>query len=211
MRRCRDSGSGSCCGGGEQDVGDAKRQDAQQIPSQEGQLQHEAFPFMAVHEQGKEIQALEEERSRRFLLEYDRKALEGQIYPTRLHPVPEKPVGDQVEPHLPEPSHEGQGEEHQNHGPDGIASEIVQTNHPLALALIALCGCVEYFTSVYLEYVHDGTRWWDYTGYFLNLHGRICAEGLLVFGIGGMAIVYVLAPFLDGLRARAPAGTRPGC
>ena len=39
--------------------------------------------------QGKEIQALEEERSRRFLLEYDRKALEGQIYPTRLHPVPE--------------------------------------------------------------------------------------------------------------------------
>ena len=39
------------------------------------------------------------------------------------------------------------------------------------------------------EYVHNGTRWWDYTGYFLNLHGRICAEGLLVFGIGGMAIV----------------------
>ena len=59
---------------------------------------------------------------------------------------------------------------------------------------------------MYLEYVHGGTRWWDYTGYFLNLHGRICAEGLLVFGIGGMAIVYVLAPFLDGLLRRLPSG-----
>ncbi len=32
---------------------------------------------------------------------------------------------------------------------------------------------------------------------FLNLHGRICAEGLLVFGIGGMAFVYVIAPLID--------------
>ena len=38
----------------------------------------------------------------------------------------------------------------------------------------------------------------------LNLHGRICAEGLLVFGIGGMAIVYVLAPMLDNLFRRIP-------
>ena len=40
-------------------------------------------------------------------------------------------------------------------------------------------------------------KWWDYTGYFLNLHGRICAEGLLVFGVGGMAFVYVIAPLID--------------
>ena len=70
--------------------------------------------------------------------------------------------------------------------------------------IIVLCGSVEYFTSLVLEIVHGGTRWWDYTGYFLNLHGRICAEGLLVFGIGGMAIVYVLAPFLDGVFRRLP-------
>ena len=70
---------------------------------------------------------------------------------------------------------------------------------PLAefCATIVLCGCVEYFTAWYLEATHDGQKWWDYSGYFLNLHGRICAEGLLVFGLGGMAIVYVAAPFLD--------------
>lgn len=62
---------------------------------------------------------------------------------------------------------------------------------------VILCGVVEYFTGLVLELTHDGQRWWDYTGFFLNLHGRICAEGLLAFGIGGMIIVYFVAPFLD--------------
>ena len=70
------------------------------------------------------------------------------------------------------------------------------------IATILLCGCVEYFTSWLLELIHDGEKWWDYSGYFLNLHGRICAEGLLVFGLGGMAIVYFLAPLLDTVIRR---------
>lgn len=67
------------------------------------------------------------------------------------------------------------------------------------LATVALCGTLEYVTSWGLELIHDGQRWWDYTGYFLNLNGRICAEGLLAFGIGGLAIVYLLAPAVDDL------------
>ena len=63
--------------------------------------------------------------------------------------------------------------------------------------IVVLCGCIEYFTSYYLEVMHGGIRWWDYSGYFLNLNGRICAEGLLVFGVGGIGIVYFLAPLLD--------------
>ncbi len=66
-------------------------------------------------------------------------------------------------------------------------------------ATILLCGCVEYFTSYYLEVTHNGVKWWDYSGYFLNLHGRICAEGLLIFGLGGLAIVYLVAPLLDNI------------
>ena len=62
---------------------------------------------------------------------------------------------------------------------------------------VLLCGCIEYFTGFFLEITHNGQKWWDYTGYFLNLHGRICAEGLLVFGVGGMAFVYVVAPLID--------------
>ena len=69
--------------------------------------------------------------------------------------------------------------------------------------IVVLCGTVEYLTSWILEIVHDGRRWWDYTGYYLNLNGRICAEGLLVFGIGGMAVVYAAAPLIDDLLEQA--------
>lgn len=61
---------------------------------------------------------------------------------------------------------------------------------------VILCGVVEYSTSYYLE-VTNGMKWWDYTGYFLNINGRVCAEGLLVFGIGSMFVVYFVAPLLD--------------
>ena len=67
---------------------------------------------------------------------------------------------------------------------------------------VVLCGLLEYLTSLVLEIATGGTKWWDYSGYFLNLNGRICAEGLLVFGIGGLVITYVLAPILDNLLAK---------
>lgn len=73
------------------------------------------------------------------------------------------------------------------------------------VAAMVLCGCLEYFSSWYLEMTHDGQRWWDYTGYFLNINGRICAEGLLTFGLGGLTIVYRLAPALDNLLSRIDA------
>lgn len=68
--------------------------------------------------------------------------------------------------------------------------------------IIVVCGVIEYFSSWILEVTHDGQRWWSYNGYYLNLNGRICAEGLLVFGIGGAAFIYVLAPWVDNLIAR---------
>ena len=70
--------------------------------------------------------------------------------------------------------------------------------HMHAVLTVILCGLVEYYTSYFLE-VTKGMRWWDYTGYFLNLNGRICGEGLLVFLIGGMASVYFLVPIFDTL------------
>ncbi len=69
---------------------------------------------------------------------------------------------------------------------------------------VAMCGVLEYGTGFYMELTSGGRRWWDYEGYLLNLHGRVCAEGLLAFGIGGCLVVYLLAPVLDDLLARAP-------
>ena len=66
-----------------------------------------------------------------------------------------------------------------------------------------LCGSVEYLTSVALEKIH-GVKWWDYTGYFLNINGRVCAEALLVFVVCGTVTVYLVAPLLDDLYKKIP-------
>ncbi len=80
------------------------------------------------------------------------------------------------------------------------------------VASIALCGTIEYFGHWMLEKLFNGQKWWDYTGYFLNLNGRICAEGLLVFGLAGIACVYFIGPLLDSLFARmSPKIRRPLC
>lgn len=70
------------------------------------------------------------------------------------------------------------------------------------ISTVCLCGVVEYVTSWYLQFIHGGEKWWDYSGYFININGRICAEGLLVFGLGGIAAVYFIAPSLDNFLAR---------
>ncbi len=81
--------------------------------------------------------------------------------------------------------------------------------YPIAEFVLAilLCGFVEYMSAYAMEAANNGQKWWDYTGYFLNLHGRICAEGLLVFGIMGMVIVYLLAPLFDHYLRKIPQRT----
>lgn len=75
------------------------------------------------------------------------------------------------------------------------------------LLTMLIAGIVEFSTSFYLE-VTKGMRWWDYSGYFLNLDGRICLEGLIVFGLGGLAAVYFIAPMLDNLYTKIPKKTK---
>ena len=79
------------------------------------------------------------------------------------------------------------------------------------LCILIVCGILEYSTSYIME-MNTGLKWWDYSGYFLNLNGRICAEGLMVFGIGGMGFIYILAPVFDNLiRKIKPAVTKIVC
>ena len=70
------------------------------------------------------------------------------------------------------------------------------------IATVVLCGVVEYVGGWALEEIFH-QKWWDYSGYFLNINGRVCAEGLFVFGVAGMAFIYVLAPLLDNLIRKA--------
>ena len=69
------------------------------------------------------------------------------------------------------------------------------------LSIIVLCGVMEYATATVLDFVYHA-KWWDYSGYFLNIQGRICAEGLLVFGVFGSLVVYFFGPVFDNLFKR---------
>ena len=68
----------------------------------------------------------------------------------------------------------------------------------LFISAFILCGIVEYGTAWYLE-TFKHLKYWDYTGYFFNIQGRVCLEGLIVFGLGGCGFTYIVAPILDNL------------
>lgn len=65
------------------------------------------------------------------------------------------------------------------------------------------CGALEYFSSWYMEKVFHA-RWWDYSHKPMNLDGRIWIGNLILFGIGGVIIVKLAAPFLFDLFSRIP-------
>lgn len=67
--------------------------------------------------------------------------------------------------------------------------------------IMVICGVVEYFTSYAMEMIYH-VKWWDYSGYLLNINGRICLEGTIFFGVGGCAIIYIFAPFLNHIAEK---------
>ena len=71
----------------------------------------------------------------------------------------------------------------------------------LFVGSFVVSGILEYATAWYLETVNH-MKWWDYSGYFLNIQGRICLEGLLVFALAGCIAVYFIIPYLDNLYKR---------
>ncbi len=73
-------------------------------------------------------------------------------------------------------------------------------------AVMVVCGSLEYLISCWLEYF-KGARWWNYHNMFLNLNGRICLEGLIFFGLGGMVFTYIFAPFVNQWFQKIPKKT----
>ena len=68
---------------------------------------------------------------------------------------------------------------------------------------LSVCTVLEYLTSFFLERKW-GIRWWDYSSHFLNLNGRVCLLGAIVFGLGGTALVCLFLPFYEKLYEQIP-------
>lgn len=81
--------------------------------------------------------------------------------------------------------------------------------YPLSLfcSIVLTCGVMEYATSMALEKTF-GVKWWDYSDMAIQIHGRVCLSGLLIFGVGGLLIVYLAAPALNRLFLRIPVMAR---
>lgn len=79
------------------------------------------------------------------------------------------------------------------------------TDSPFEVFLLAMvvCGALEYLTSYCMEkFFH--ARWWDYSQKRFNLNGRICADTLIPFGLLGLAMLYLIKPFLFTIFAKIP-------
>ena len=79
---------------------------------------------------------------------------------------------------------------------------VVQWLSPLEFAVgttfaisFLLCGALEYFTSLVME-KRFHARWWDYSQKPMNLHGRVWIGNLVLFGLGGVAVVHLMNPVL---------------
>lgn len=73
--------------------------------------------------------------------------------------------------------------------------------------VMILCTIIEYLTSWYIE-VKTGVRYWDYTGIFLNINGRVCLESSTFFGLGGCVCLYIVAPYLEKNLQKIPLLTK---
>ena len=89
------------------------------------------------------------------------------------------------------------------YGTGGILITILLTKYqsdPIVLFCMAVivCSILEYLTSYIMEKIFK-TRWWDYSNKKFNINGRICLSNLIVFGIMGLVMVYLINPFLIGI------------
>lgn len=69
----------------------------------------------------------------------------------------------------------------------------IRDTRTLFLAGMIICSVLEYFISWALEEAF-GMRWWDYSKWFLNINGRVCAVSMLGFGFATILGVKVIIP-----------------
>ena len=89
----------------------------------------------------------------------------------------------------------------------GALSPVDSSYGTTFLISFVLCGAVEYLTSYAME-KRFHARWWDYSQKPMNLHGRVWIGNLLLFGLGGVAIMHLVNPLVLPLFDRLPLPAR---
>lgn len=79
----------------------------------------------------------------------------------------------------------------------GFLGGIENTLHLFLSGMVLTCA-LEYAVSWILEKRFE-KRWWDYTGWTLNINGRVCLIGGLAFGTFTVLFVKYISPFTTEL------------
>jgi len=74
-----------------------------------------------------------------------------------------------------------------------LPQELYSTWFLLFCASMLLGTVVEYLSSWILEKLFH-TRWWDYSRYKFNIHGRVCLLNSVLFGVLGLVIIHFIQP-----------------
>ena len=74
-----------------------------------------------------------------------------------------------------------------------LPQPLYSTWIPLFFASMIFGTIVEYASSWILERLFH-TRWWDYSHYKFNIHGRVCLLNSLLFGALGVVIIHFIQP-----------------
>lgn len=75
---------------------------------------------------------------------------------------------------------------------------------PIRLFLLSSlsCGVLEYITGLLIYIFRDGYRAWDYNTEILSfgsINGFVCIRSILIFGVSGLILIYILVPLIKKL------------
>ncbi len=76
-----------------------------------------------------------------------------------------------------------------------LPQQLYSTWWPLFCASMLFGTIVEYLASWILEKLFH-TRWWDYSRYKFNIHGRVCLLNSVLFGVLGVVIIHFIQPLV---------------
>lgn len=80
---------------------------------------------------------------------------------------------------------------------------------PITIFIVSalMCSIIEYVTAAISERIF-GCRWWDYSNKRLNLNGRICLTGAILFGSCGIFGACYFGPILNNAFVRIDMNVR---
>lgn len=75
---------------------------------------------------------------------------------------------------------------------------LVKSNNILLIFTVSILIStgLEYITAYFLEKVFL-RKWWDYSHFKFNLHGRVCLYASLIFGVANVLLVMIIHPYIS--------------